>query len=63
MYASRHADHAEAHNNLVNELVRQGKLHDAVEHYSRALEIQPDCAEARQNLELVLNALKRGQPW
>jgi tetratricopeptide (TPR) repeat protein len=35
-------------------LHRQGKLDDAIAHYSEALRIKPDYANARRNLSLAL---------
>jgi len=40
-----------AHNNLGSALARQNQLERAVEHFKAALKVDPDYAEARQNLE------------
>jgi tetratricopeptide (TPR) repeat protein len=43
-----------AHNNLGLELVAQGKLNEAIEHYELALESAPDHVNARNNIGLAL---------
>jgi protein O-mannosyl-transferase len=43
-----------AHNNLAIVLADQGKLDEAIAHYSEALRIKPDYATARNNLGLAL---------
>src|SRR5207237_850288 len=49
-------DYTEAHNNLGNLLVADGKLEEAIEHFRAALKISPDSASAQNNLG---NALAR----
>ena len=39
-----------AHNNLGYVLAAQGRTAEAIEHYQKALEIDPDCAESDNNL-------------
>ena len=51
--------YAEAHNNLGNDLVRLGKLPEAIAHYEQALRIEPDYAKAHYNLGNAL--FKLGQ--
>ncbi len=45
--------------NAGNTLYRQGKLEPAIDYYSKALELDPEDAEAKQNLEFVREELKR----
>ena len=47
-------DFAEAQNSLGIALARQGKLKEAIVHFSEALRLKPDYAEARHNLGLAL---------
>ena len=47
-------DFAEAHNNLGNAFMDQGKLDEAIACYRRALELKPDFAEAHNNLGIAL---------
>ena len=49
-------DIAEAHTNLGVALARQGRVSEAIVHYSESLRIRPDIAEAHNNLG---NALAR----
>jgi Ca-activated chloride channel family protein len=46
-------DTAEANYNRGNALARAGRLDEAVEAYQRALELDPDHADARHNLDLL----------
>lgn len=48
-----------AHNNLGYVLAAEGRTTEAIEHYQRALEINPDCAESDNNLGTVF--LDQGQ--
>lgn len=48
-----------AHNNLGLELVRQGKMDEAIKHYRKALQINPDYEEVHSNLGEVL--IQQGQ--
>jgi tetratricopeptide (TPR) repeat protein len=50
-----HPDFASAHNNLGMILARQGRLEEAITHFSEALRIYPDYASARQNLQESLS--------
>jgi len=43
-------NHADAHYTLGVALIRQGKLPEAIAHCEQALRIQPDDAEAQDNL-------------
>jgi tetratricopeptide (TPR) repeat protein len=52
------ADNIIGHNNLGNELTRQGELDEAIAHYQTALQIKPDYAEAHYNLAEAL--VKKG---
>ncbi|MDY7095726.1 MAG: tetratricopeptide repeat protein [Acidobacteriota bacterium] len=45
--------------NLGNVAFRQGKLEEAVEHYKRALELDPDDQDAKFNLEFVRDEIRR----
>ena len=45
---------ARAHNNLANDLFKQGKVEEALRHLSEALRIRPDYAEAHTSLGIVL---------
>ncbi len=45
--------------NIGNAMYRQGKLEDAVGYYRKALELDPEDNEAQQNLEFVLEEIKR----
>jgi Tfp pilus assembly protein PilF len=53
------SDNIVGHNNLANELVRQGDLDAAIVHYQTALQIKPDYAEAHYNLAEAL--LRKGE--
>jgi tetratricopeptide (TPR) repeat protein len=44
---------AEAHYNLENIYRNQGSYKEALNHYKRALEIEPDSAEVLNNLGIV----------
>jgi predicted O-linked N-acetylglucosamine transferase (SPINDLY family) len=46
-------DHAEAHSHLGNALKEQGKLHEALASYRRAVALKPDYAEARLGLAIA----------
>ena len=48
-----------AHNNLGYLLAAQGRTAEAIEHYQKALKINPDCAESDNNLGTVF--LNQGQ--
>ena len=50
---------AEAHNNLGNALLENGRLHEAVQSCRRALEINPYLVEAHSNLGNALRGLGR----
>ncbi len=52
---------AVAHNNLGSILARQNQLGEAADHFSAALKIDPDYAEARNNLEKAKLLLKRSE--
>jgi tetratricopeptide (TPR) repeat protein len=52
-------DSAIARNNLGGELIRRGKLAEAIEHFQQALRIRPD-ADAYNNLGVVL--IQQGRP-
>jgi tetratricopeptide (TPR) repeat protein len=52
-------DYYQAHNNLANILIAQGKADEAIEHYRLALEIKPDYTTARQNLDRLLRSKGR----
>jgi len=43
-----------AHNNLGNALVARGQLAEAIEHYERALRLEPDYAQGHNNLAIAL---------
>jgi tetratricopeptide (TPR) repeat protein len=43
-------DDEKAHNNLGTLLAQQGRLDEAIEHFSEALRIKPDFVEAHRNL-------------
>ena len=45
---------ADFHNNLGVALAMQGKLDEAVEHFRRAVELDPDSVEAQTNLATAL---------
>ena len=45
--------------NIGNAMYRQGKLEEAVEYYKKALELDPEDKDAKQNLEFVLEEIKR----
>jgi tetratricopeptide (TPR) repeat protein len=45
---------AEAHNNLGSVLSSQGKVHEAIAHYEKAVRLNPDLAEAHFNLGFAL---------
>ena len=45
---------SQIHNNLGNVLTQQGKLQEAISHYTKALEISPNYAEAQINLGVAL---------
>jgi len=46
--------YAEAHNNLGVALARQGRLDDAIVHFSESVRLEPNYSQARANLELAL---------
>ena len=54
--------HAEARFHLANVLSGRGDVAGAVIHYERALAINPDNAEAHQNLGLALQRLGQFEP-
>jgi len=45
--------------NIGNAMYRQGKFQEAVEYYKKALELDPEDKDAKQNLEFVLEEIKR----
>ena len=45
------ADYPEAHNNLGVALAQQDKLREAIAHFKKALQLKPDYAQARSNLD------------
>ena len=47
-------DYAEAHNNLANALLDEGKTDEAETNWRRAIELKPDCADAYGNLAMML---------
>ena len=49
--------YAAAHNALGIALARTGDRAGAIEHFQRAVEIEPDYVEARENLARVASAL------
>lgn len=60
------ADYAEAHNNLGNALLSQGKAEDAIVCFRQALALRPDCADAHYNLGLAYlfrQDFERAWPW
>jgi Tfp pilus assembly protein PilF len=50
-----------AHNNLGNALNKQNRTQEAIQHYSKALQIKPDHFEAHNNLGNALNKQNRTQ--
>ena len=52
-------DFADAHSNLGNVLLAQGRLDEAAQCYHRALALKPDLAGAHNNLGIVLAAQGR----
>jgi len=57
--ALRVNESVEAHYNLATALVWQGRLDDSVEHFQRALQIQPDHVAAHVNLGAVLRSQQK----
>jgi tetratricopeptide (TPR) repeat protein len=53
------SNNVRAHNNLANALADQGRLSEAVFHYSEALRMKPDSAKLHYNLGIVMLKLKR----
>jgi tetratricopeptide (TPR) repeat protein len=49
-----HPGHAEAHNNLGLALAQQGRIDEAIRHYSEAIRLLPDYFEAHGNLGAAL---------
>ena len=47
------------HDNLANELARDGRLDEALEHYRTALGIRPDLAQAHYNVGVALSKQER----
>src|SRR5690606_5887061 len=47
-------DNAHAHNNLANVCANQQHMKEAISHYRRAIEIQPDLLDAYSNLLFTL---------
>jgi Flp pilus assembly protein TadD len=50
----------EAHNGIGAALANQGKYDEAIAHFNEALRIRPDQAEARDNIERVLEIQQAG---
>jgi tetratricopeptide (TPR) repeat protein len=50
---------ADAHYNLANVLLEQGKLEQAASHYAETLRLNPGDAKARQKLERIASDLER----
>ncbi|MCG6917595.1 MAG: tetratricopeptide repeat protein [Deltaproteobacteria bacterium] len=48
------SNNSQIHNNLANVLTQQGKIQEAISHYTKALEINPNYGEAHINLGAVL---------
>ena len=47
------------HTNLGSVLAQKGKLEEAVEHFSKALELNPNDRKAGENLQLALKLKSR----
>jgi Ca-activated chloride channel family protein len=45
--------------NIGNAMYRQGKLEEAVDYYKKAIALEPEDKDAKQNLEFVLEEIKR----
>ena len=59
-YMLAHAPRAwQPHNSLANDLVKQGRLDEAFEHYAEALRLRPDYFEGHGSLAAVLLNLER----
>jgi len=52
-------DWAEAHNNLGIALASQGRISQALPHFERAVELNPNMADARANRDQARAALKK----
>jgi len=52
-------DYAEAHNNLGVALAKQGRLKEAMSHFSEALRIKPSFREARDNMDRASRKMRR----
>jgi tetratricopeptide (TPR) repeat protein len=50
---------AEAHNNLGIALASQGRIAEALKHFERAVELNPNLADARANRDQARAALKK----
>jgi tetratricopeptide (TPR) repeat protein len=48
----------EAHNYVGVVLLKLGKVQEAIAHFSEAVRLKPDYAEARQNLNIALETSK-----
>jgi Flp pilus assembly protein TadD len=48
------SDNAEVHNNLGSALIARGQVDEAISHYQKALQIQPDFADVHNNLGVAL---------
>jgi Flp pilus assembly protein TadD len=54
----RHPEEPRAHNNMGILLMKQGKLNEAVSHFSKALALRPNYRQARLNLEEARHSLE-----
>lgn len=58
---SSRPQNAAAHNDLGAVLCRQGKFDEAADYFNRAIQIDPDYKEARDNLNLALAEKQKTQ--
>jgi len=54
-------DDALSHNNLGNDVARQGRLQEALEHYQEAIRVDPDYAKAHYNTAVMMERLGRSE--